>query len=93
MSYKIKNLKVRANSYNLIGYQMFPQDALLLLWKEIGFFSKIVKIWCGGSAVKNLPANRRHELNPWVVKIPWRRKQQPTPGFLPGKSHRQRGRL
>ena len=29
-------------------------------------------------------------LNPWVGKIPWRRKWQPTPVFLPGKSHGQR---
>ena len=28
--------------------------------------------------------------NPWVRKIPWRRKWQPTPVFLPGKSHGQR---
>jgi len=26
-------------------------------------------------------------LNPWVGKIPWRRKWQPTLVFLPGKSH------
>ena len=26
-------------------------------------------------------------MNPWVGKIPWRRKWQPTPVFLPGKSH------
>ena len=29
--------------------------------------------------------------DPWVGKIPWRRKWQPTPVFLPGKSHGQRG--
>ena len=29
-------------------------------------------------------------LYPWVGKIPWRRKWQPTPVFLPGESHRQR---
>ena len=28
--------------------------------------------------------------DPWVKMIPWRRKWQPTPGFLPGKSHGQR---
>ena len=33
---------------------------------------------------------RRCGFNPWVRKIPWRRKWQPTPVFLPGKSHRQR---
>ena len=34
---------------------------------------------------------RRHEFYPLVRKIPWKRKRQPTPVFLPGKSHRQRG--
>ena len=28
--------------------------------------------------------------NPWVGKILWREKWQPTPVFLPGESHRQR---
>ena len=27
---------------------------------------------------------------PWVGKIPWRRKWQPTPVLLPGKSYGQR---
>ena len=45
--------------------------------------------------LKNLPTNagdtgRRCEFNPQVGKIPWRRKWQPTPVFLPGKSHEQR---
>ena len=46
----------------------------------------------GGSAVKNLAANqgRRCRFDPWVGKIPYRRKWQPTPVFLPGKSHGQR---
>ena len=35
----------------------------------------------GGSVVKNLPA-RRQGFDPWVRKIPWRRKWQPTPVFL-----------
>ena len=38
-----------------------------------------------GSAVKNLPANAGFDL--WVRKIPWRRKRQPTPVFMPGKFH------
>ena len=29
----------------------------------------------------------RPGVNPWVRKISWRRKWQPTPVFLPGKSH------
>ena len=34
--------------------------------------------------------HKRRGFNPWVGKIPWRRKWQPTPVFLPGKSHGQR---
>ena len=33
---------------------------------------------------------RRSRLSPWVGKIPWKRKWQLTPVFLPGKSHGQR---
>ena len=29
----------------------------------------------------------RPGFDPWVRKIPWRRKWQPTPVFMPGKSH------
>ena len=37
--------------------------------------------------------HQRHRFHPWVGKIPWRRKWQPTPIFLPGKSHGQRSRV
>ena len=33
---------------------------------------------------------RRCGFNPWVWKIRWRRKWQPTPVSLPGKSHGQK---
>ena len=33
---------------------------------------------------------KEHGFNPWVRKIPWRRKWQPTPVFLAGISHGQR---
>ena len=32
---------------------------------------------------------RRQGFHPWVGKIPWRRRWQPTPVFLPGESHGQ----
>ena len=31
----------------------------------------------------------RCRFDPWVRKIPWRKKRQPTPVFLPGKSHQK----
>ena len=34
--------------------------------------------------------HKRLEFDPYVGKIPWRKKWQPTAVFLPGKSHGQR---
>ena len=36
---------------------------------------------------------KRHEFYPWVEESLWRRAWQPTPVFLPGKAHGQRGLL
>ena len=33
---------------------------------------------------------RTRRFNPWVRRMPWRRKWQPTPVSLPGKSHGQK---
>ena len=51
----------------------------------------------GGSVNKESTCNardqlqcRRPEFDPWIRKIPWRSKWQPTPVFLPGKFHGQR---
>ena len=44
--------------------------------------------------VRNMPAKaggcKRHGFHPWVGKIPWRRKWQATPVFLPEEYHGQR---
>ena len=60
--------------------------ALALIW-FVGFPS--------GTVVKNPLASscrrcKRCRFDPWVGKIPWSRKWQPIPVFLPGKFHRQR---
>ena len=45
----------------------------------------------GSSLTKNpLAKCRTHGFDPWVRKIPWRRKWLPIPVFLPGMSHGQR---
>ena len=47
--------------------------------------------WCSGKE-STWPCRRpkSHGFDPWVGKIRWRRKWQPTPVFLPGESHGQR---
>ena len=53
---------------------------LILLTKEVGF--------PGGSLVEASAWNARiPRFDPWIGKIPWRRKWQPTPVLLPGESH------
>ena len=42
---------------------------------------------CGKESARN---EARPRFNPWVEKIPWRSKWQPTSVFLPGESHGQR---
>ena len=50
-----------------------------------------VQIFPGGSDGKASAYNAgRPRFSPWVGKIPWRRKWQPTPVLLPGKSHGRR---
>ena len=44
--------------------------------------------WHGGK--ESACQFRRCGFNPWVGEIPWSRKWQPTPVFLPGKFHGQR---
>ena len=64
-------------------------DIFGLIWLSLWGFP-------GGTGAKEPTCHcRRHKrpgFDPWVGKIPWRRKWKPTPVFLPGESHRQ-GRM
>ena len=44
--------------------------------------------WCNGK--ESACQCRRRGFDPWVGKIRWRRKWQPTPVLMPGESHGQR---
>ena len=44
----------------------------------------------GKEPVCQCRGHRGPGFDPWVRKIPWIRKRQPTPVFLAGESHRQR---
>ena len=44
----------------------------------------------GKESTSNARGHRRCRVSPWVGKIPWRRKGQHTPVFLPEKSLKQR---
>ena len=71
----------------IMNTSKYSQDSLRT-WKSVNIL-EVPYV----SVLKNLPAVwrcRRHGFKPWVGKIPWRRKWQPTPEFLSGKSSGQR---
>ena len=60
---------------------------------HIGALRESLSLWAGfpgGSVVESACQCRRPGFNPWVWKIPSRRKWQSTPVFLHRKSHGQR---
>ena len=73
----------------------FPACTFYDTWLPVGAVGS-----CGKSQGEGLPTwlsgkgsacqCGRCWFDPWVGKIPWRRKWQPTPVFLPGKPHGQR---
>ena len=69
----------------------------LVFWEASSCFPHGLPWWLSGKESTSNAGDvgdhlqcRRCRLNPWVRKIPWRRKWQPTPVFLPGKFHGQR---
>ena len=58
---------------------------------SFAFYFSFHRDFPGGSDGKSICLQcGRPGFDPWVGKIPWRRKWQPTPVLLPGKSHGQR---
>ena len=74
------------SSYGFIAGYWF--HGWLLLWVELCPLQEIYRLprWLGGK--ESTCQSRRPGFDPWVGKMPWRRKWHPTPVFLPGESHR-----
>ena len=73
------------NKYCILTHYNALINTLLHIWG--------LPVHTSGSAGKEPTSQfrrlKRCRLNPWVRKRPWRRKWQPTPVFLLGKSHEQ----
>ena len=85
----LENPRYRGDRFRLLsmGSQRVRHD-----WVTSPFNFKISSLKPpGGASGKDSTCqcrrSKRHRFDPWVGKIPWRRKWQPTPVFLPGKSH------
>ena len=65
-----------------IGYILF-----FLNWSIV---LRLSRWFSGKESACQCRRHKRIGFSLWVGKIPWSRKGQPTPVFLPGKSHEQR---
>ena len=80
-----RTISVYSSVYLFISISPFLQNKRFATL--IGFKPR----WHSGKeSVCQCRSHRRLEFKPWVGKIPWRRKWQSTPVFLPGESHGQR---
>ena len=63
-----------------IYWQNKMQHDFLMTYNDFNMIYTLLLASLVAQTVTNLPA-----IMPWVGKIPWRRKSQPTPVFLPGE--------
>ena len=71
----------------LHGLREQCQDPLVEI---VGFLIKREEYLYHHKVVNSSSLNAGDSRDPWVGKIPWRGRWQPTPVFLPGESHGQR---
>ena len=64
-------------------YVIYTYIYLLYIWSHVDFP-------CGSDGKESACIAKNPGFDLWFGKIPWRREWQPTPVFLPGKSHGQR---
>ena len=67
---------------------VWKSEMLNWTWWRLQFLFKGLPWWLQGK--ESVCQCKRCGFDPWVKKIPWRRKWQPTPVFFPGKSNGQR---
>ena len=84
----MSNLDIQDNNKTGLDKKWHQLCVGIIVMNNISLF---IEMFPAGSVVKESACQcRRCRFDSWVGKIPWRRKWQPTPVFLPGKSRGQR---
>ena len=81
------NIKVLARTCSVWGSK---KHLFLCLFQLQELYNTVSRLPWKLSGKESACQCSRYRFDPWVRKIPWRRKWQPTPVFLPGKPHGQR---
>ena len=76
---------IKNNKWDSHLFMYYPIYYLFIINYPIYLF-----IPSGKESICQCRRHRRSKFDPWVGKIPWRMKWQPTPVFLLGKFHKQR---
>ena len=79
----------------LVNTFLCLKNAWFLWYESLNFWGNIYCYWysrwlSGKKSAYQCRRHRRHRFNPWVGKIPWSRKCQPAPVFLPEKFQGQK---
>ena len=101
LQYKIKRLKLKIRIHFLLYFSLNISNTqieacfifILFIFPEIFYVYQnmfILGLPCWLSGKDFACQCGRYRFDPWVRKISWRRKWQPTPVFLSRKSHEQR---
>ena len=91
LSFCITNSFCGIYAYNITQHLSLPCTETVTVLRSLNTCNKNhdgLPRWFSGK--ESTCQHMRCMLSPWAGKIPWRRKWQPTPVFLPGKSHGQR---
>ena len=76
--------------FNPTSTLLSSTKAIVLTFNTLYFLQGLPRWFSGKESTCQGQRLRRCVFDPWVGKIPWRRKWQPTPVFLPGEFHGQR---
>ena len=82
--------KLQSTGSQRVGHNLATKQLQTMPFAAIQMDLKIITGFPGDAPICQHRRHRRPGFNPWIRKIPWRRKWQPTPALLPGKSYGQR---
>ena len=78
--------QISTESVHVRGLGFLNSNTFLSLNSHVG----LPKCLSGEESACQCKRCRKHGFSPWIRKIPWSRKWQPTPVLLPEKFHGQR---